>query len=167
MRFRLGRGHEDGSWSKSGNLLARFVRLTAPTMILLFVMPLSGCHSAAPRSRHREFGAAFDEGVAAYTQYVLPNSMARPEGFDLDAYQRRMLQTFENASAVLNSPEGVTFLDHRLGNEADDLVVICGIDILKRSGQPSAREVIRRYSTSPNSIVAEHASAALAKLARD
>ena len=134
------------------------MRRCAITLVLMLV----GCRSPSSTSRPPDLGVAFDEAVEAYTLYVLPNSMAQPEGTDLDALQKQRLRRFEDASKVLHSAEGVAFLDRRLSGERDDLVLICGIHVLEESGQPAATAVIRRYVASPEPTVAVHANAALA-----
>jgi hypothetical protein len=142
---------------------------TAPSTMRRLAVALSllliGCQAPSSASRPADFDAAFDRSVEAYTQYVLPNSMAQAEGTDLNSLQEQRLRLFEESSKPLRSRDGVAFLDRRLSSETDELVLICGIRILEEGGQRGAREVIRRYMANPEPTVAEHETAALAKLA--
>jgi hypothetical protein len=137
------------------------MRGCAATLVLLLI----GCGSSSSPSPPSNLNAAFDRSVEAYAQYVLPNSMAQPEGTDLNALQEQRLRRFEDESKPLHGADGVAFLERRLSSETDDLALICGIHILEASGQPAATDIIRRYAASQEPTVAEHARAALAKLA--
>jgi hypothetical protein len=55
---------------------------------------------------------AFEQTVPLCEQFFLPNSMARPAGFDINKHQRQIEKQIEDRSALFWSHEGSTFLNN-------------------------------------------------------
>ena len=151
-------GHRASSVIGQGGLKVR-------RQFLFILLLLAGCKPTTATRSSPDLRAAFAESVELFAQYSLPNSMTRPPGFDVDGYLDQVHRHFESASAVLRTPEGISFLSGRLRQEQDSLTLICGLTILSESRLPPARQLIAPYTRSSDSTVAEHAADAMAQLA--
>jgi len=114
------------------------------------------CGSPAPDLDR--LNRAFDESVRLFAEYRLPNSMARPAGFDLESHLREVEAKRENVSSVFHSPSGVQFIQARIQAEPDELVVLAGLEILYESKSRSAVPTFERFSRASSPVVAEWAS---------
>jgi hypothetical protein len=107
--------------------------------------------------QQQQLDATLAEALELCTEYFLPNSMARPPGFDInkhlakvDTKRRRITRVFHNAA-------GVAFLEARISQDADDLRIVCMLQILAESRLDKAAVILQKDAGSTNEVVAENA----------
>jgi len=135
--------------------------------MILLALSFSGCSSKDrqpdPDRRELRFEKALSEAVPLFTEYVLPNSMARLPGFDINAHLRDVDARRRALTGVFHSPEGVRFLTNRLGSEKDEEAAVCMLKILSESGIPEARGVVKAYAGHENEVIRSNARAFLGR----
>src|SRR5262245_28239335 len=68
---------------------------------------------------------AFQRVLPLCNELFLPNSMARPPGFDLSARLEDLSRQIREHAAEFNTPAGVRYLRVRLERERDDIARAC------------------------------------------
>ena len=86
---------------------------------------LLGVLAAAPISCQADKDVAFRRVLPLCNELFLPNSMARPPGFDLPARLEEVSRQIREHAAEFNTPAGVRYLRARLEREHDDIARAC------------------------------------------
>jgi hypothetical protein len=86
--------------------------------------------------------------VELCVQIKLPNSMARPEGFDINAHVGALQHEYRGKIRELSTADGVRRIDAFLSGEHDDLSVLCALEIAGETGRPEAAPILKRYERS-------------------
>ena len=140
--------------------MPRSLRKFGPVFVLSAAL---ACGTSTPDIE--QLNTAFDESARRFVEYRLPNSMARPPGFDLEGHLRQVEAQRRVVSRVFHSPAGVEFVVSRIREEPDELVTLAGLEILADSRLRSAIPTFEQFSNSPRSVVAEWARRYLAESA--
>jgi hypothetical protein len=85
---------------------------------------------AVPGWGAESFDATFQETERLCEEYFLPNSMARPTGFDLEGRLRQLEAQLRERSAAFSAPGGVEYLRGKLGDATDDMSRACARQLL-------------------------------------
>lgn len=72
----------------------------------------------------------------------LPNSQARPEGFDLKAHLQKLEKRRQEAAQAFSRPEGIEFLEQQLDKTDDEMRQICMLQVLLESDSEEAQEIV-------------------------
>jgi hypothetical protein len=84
--------------------------------------------------------SALEQAIDLCNQYLLPNSMARYEGFDLNQNVALLRAERVAVAAVFHNPAGIEFLKEHLAGTTDDIAVTCIREMLAEAedapGQP-------------------------------
>lgn len=106
----------------------------------------------------RKLEARLAEAVEVFVQYSLPNSMARPSGFDIDAHRDKLNERFQRLTRKFHRPEAAAFLSKRVDSEQDEMAILAILRILYESREPVAEAVLTKYALHSNEVVARSAS---------
>ncbi|WP_421220230.1 hypothetical protein [Aeromonas jandaei] len=95
-----------------------------PTGMSLLVLPLllTGC---AHQPDAEKYQSKVDTLIRLCTEETLPNSQARPEGFDLEQHLADLRAERLQLTRQLATPAGHAALTARLKISADDLDILC------------------------------------------
>ena len=102
---------------------------TSPSKVIIILL-LSGALTGTARAADVAFDGAFHRAQRLCDEYFLPNSMARPAGFDREARLRRLESQLRERASVFRSPRGVEYLRSHLGKESDDISRACAQKLL-------------------------------------
>ncbi len=92
------------------------------------------CSSASEnQDAVRDFDAVYREAFELCEEIALPNSMARPEGFDITAHVTQLAVTESEIIRVFYSQEGVEYLESLKGRQTDELEIYCTEKFLSRA----------------------------------
>ena len=80
-----------------------------------------------------ELRLSFDKACKYYEQYVLPNSMAREPGFDLNSHLNKLFTNFQSEAKNFSRPAGELYLLGRLDSQTDDVLCSCAAALLVQS----------------------------------
>ena len=135
------------------SLLSRRMEHREPTISLstmvVCLLASGSLAVAVPAEEAKTFDAIFQETQRLCDEYFLPNSMARPAGFDLDGDLRRLEAQLRDRATAFRAPRGVGYLRSRVGDATDDISRAC------------ARRLLHYLSATPaNSPGADVAAAA-------
>ena len=100
--------------------------------VALAVEAIGSPRSSAAREP-RSFKAEFDETQPTCEQFFLPNSMARPTGFDLERHLREVEGALQKRAELFRSAEGMKYLEAERSHESDNVRKACSgklLDIL-------------------------------------
>lgn len=115
------------------------------------------------QQRHQ---AALDKVLPLCREIQMPNSQARPAGFNLNAHLREVERKRRAAGMPLWSNSGVLFMGNALAAEKDDARAVCLLQVLGDGGNPRAVAVLKTYASSPNATISEKAKQYLREMRR-
>jgi hypothetical protein len=84
--------------------------------------------------QRRTFDAVFSRAVPTCEEFFLPNSMARPPGFDLKGHTKELEQRLAGFAHLFQSEAGRAYLDERAKRESDNVAKGCAEQLLVRAG---------------------------------
>ena len=97
----------------------------------VLTLALAACSSATTAlTRPADLQAAFQQTVPLCEGFFLPNSMARPPGFDINKHKRELEKQIEDRSALFWSHEGSTFLTNESAKAEDTIESGCAEKLL-------------------------------------
>jgi hypothetical protein len=79
-------------------------------LIMASILLIAGCHRS---EQGEELHDVYEQSLELFTAYVLPNSLARKEGFDIDAHLRRIRRQRETLIRRFDNPGGLAYLARR------------------------------------------------------
>ena len=71
------------------------------------------------------FGVEFEETQRLCDEFFLPNSMARPPGFDLHQHMQELDSRLRGRADLFSSPAGMAYLRTQQGTGSDDVRRAC------------------------------------------
>ena len=107
------------------------MRRSAFCAIALIAIGASSCSD--PMQESRSPSADFGRALAICDELLLPNSMAREAGFDIDAHLAELELALDEAAKQFADPVAQKYLNERLETESDDLAVECIRRLLDRT----------------------------------
>ena len=120
------------------------------------VAMLGGLLSAAASPEARPGVAAqVVEAVNLCVKIKLPNTMARPEGFDVGAHLAALRADYRTRIRALSTPEGIRQVEAFLAGAPDDAATLCALEIAGETGRPEGIPLLRRYEGSSLSGVSD------------
>ena len=121
---------------------------------------------AAGEQERRE-QQAIDELMPLCREILMPNSQARPAGFNLAEHLREVERKRRTAGRSLWGNSGVAFLKRSLTSELDDVKKVCLLQVLRDSRNRRALPILRSYAADGGSgVVSENAKRYLRELRR-
>ena len=106
--------------------------MNSAAMMLMFTILSSGCLPAPPAQSTR-FDSALATAIPVCEEFFLPNSMARPSGFDVNAHQTELEQRIIGLADTFRSVAGVSYLEERAQRETDDVAKACVRKLLRHA----------------------------------
>jgi hypothetical protein len=103
--------------------------MKAAARLAAWSLLLVGAH-AAGQDRQVDLNAAFQEAQPFCDQWLLPNSMARLPGFDLQKHLRTIEAELRRRAVPFRSPAGRAYLGSRIKDPCEDLVCGCADTLL-------------------------------------
>ncbi len=100
---------------------------------------------------------AVTDAVNHCVELKFPNSMARPQGFDINAHLAEVQKQYRGLIGKLSNPDGLRAVEAYLASEHNDVEVLCAIEITGETGRKEAVPILRKYLTSPIHGVSEKA----------
>ena len=100
--------------------------------MLMLTIFFVGC-LPRPAVETTRFDAALASAKPVCEQFFLPNSLARPPEFDVNAHQTELEQRIIGLSDTFRSVAGVSYLDERVQLETDDVGKACVRKLLRHA----------------------------------
>lgn len=107
--------------------------------------------------------ATLTKALKLCTELTLPNSMARPPGFDINAHLRQVEAEYQVVSAQLATPAGISAIENFLVDNPDELDTICAVETAGRTKREEAKPILDRFRASRIPGLSEIADRYLAK----
>ena len=82
-----------------------------------------------------DLNAAFQEAQPLCDEWLLPNSMARPPGFDLEGHRKAIEADLRRRAVPFGSPAGRAFLRARITQPCEDPAYRCAKTLLGYSAE--------------------------------
>jgi len=99
-------------------------------IIVMWIAPSSIVVSES-KARENDFQQIFDRYLELCIEYSLPNSMARPPGFDINAHLEQIKQEKDNVAGQLSTEKGLEYVRYRLESITDDLERSCATELIR------------------------------------
>ena len=93
----------------------------------LLLVVVSGCASVPNSS---SFDAKYTQVLDLCNEETFPNSMARPQGFDLPAHLSSLKAQRESLIEQFATQRGITYIENRISSEHDDVRISCATGLL-------------------------------------
>lgn len=77
------------------------------------------------------YPSLYSQAINLCVEYYLPNSMARPPGFDLSAHLDGVQAERKKISAQFANPPGRQYIQQQLSQEHDELNIKCAQELLR------------------------------------
>lgn len=90
--------------------------------------------SLAPNGEH--YAPLYSRSVALCNEYSFPNSMARPDGFDLDKHLAEVQAQRRELAVSFATPEGISFIEGRIAQGGDEADLNCAKQLLNSAKVP-------------------------------
>src|SRR4051794_25656388 len=92
---------------------------------LLLSVSLLGVQSVAAASGSDHFAAMYSRAIELCVEYKLPNSMARPSGFDMSEHLKEVQAQRRKIAVQFASPEGLSYIEGHITPGGDELKNAC------------------------------------------
>jgi hypothetical protein len=103
--------------------------MKSAALIAVFSLLVVSVH-AAEHGQPVDLNAAFQEAQPLCDQWLLPNSMARPPGFDLQGHLNTIQAELRRRAVSFRSPSGRVYFRARIKDPCEDLVCGCAETLL-------------------------------------
>jgi hypothetical protein len=105
-------------------------RLLVPVVLLFSIFVASTCAMAADDN---DIAKTYDKYLKLCTESLFPNSMARPEGFDLEKHLQDVKTEKDKTATKLNAEEALKYIESRAAVTKDDVEKECAAQLLKKT----------------------------------
>ena len=123
-------------------------KLIAATLIVLLCGPAG--LGVAHAFEAGNFEAEFQATQRLCDAFFLPNSMARPTGFDLQGHMHEIEAQLRNRAARFRSAEGIAYLRSHRESDSDDISHACAEKLLEFATATPANPRVEPTSDSSN-----------------
>jgi hypothetical protein len=93
----------------------------------LAILSTNVCVASGDEER---YGSEYARALALCVEYKLPNSMARPPGFNLSKHLSDVQVDRSKLASEFASPSGISFVEQRIAQGGEELTVVCARELL-------------------------------------